>query len=519
MEATVYPKPIKDYLRSEVKKLKDNASAEDIAKDSKINYDAEAKNMAPDIKDVELKKLVLQKHNLSMRFGIFGLGDTAIISNGEKKAAQEELNVLRELFQTLDVNNDRQITYVENEILKACLNSSKNFDEALQKAKTVRQVIDFDNNGKISDNEIVALKREWACSNSIDDFIKTVENEKKEMLAELKASEKNPVMLPGTVLKALYKLGFFYKRGEQGVLYENVGWDAALDNFKQRYKLSHINDDICHKDILLTLDYLLKDKKKDSRDGVIPIELINPKKSKTDDIRVAAKPGHGKNKNGMKDRMLLTQSKSFDKYLPEIKKYSAGYNVPLHMILAVIRIESAWNPRAKSKTNAMGFMQLMKPAVVQTKIELKKDLYSKNYGNSTYLPQLTIEAIDKLDPLQINLRDEEQHNVNLINIRVGVRYLKYLLDKYKNYQNASSELAIVAYNLGEGILGNILKQNFLTPNNTNSVNLLIALRKSLNPVNRTKIEEAIGYIINFNLFNAKYADWCQKNKNYLANIG
>jgi soluble lytic murein transglycosylase-like protein len=91
-----------------------------------------------------------------------------------------------------------------------------------------------------------------------------------------------------------------------------------------------------------------------------------------------------------------------------IEEATAEQRVDPKLVHAVIEVESAWNPRARSIKGALGLMQLM-PAT------------AARFGVS--------------DPF-----DAKQ------NVRAGVRYLRVLLDQFS--QNLTHALA--AYNAGEG---------------------------------------------------------------------
>ncbi len=89
-----------------------------------------------------------------------------------------------------------------------------------------------------------------------------------------------------------------------------------------------------------------------------------------------------------------------------VEKASRSYGVDPDLIMAMIQVESGFNPRAVSSKGAMGLMQLM-PA--------------------------TARELGVSDPFDIE-----------DNIMGGVKYLRYLSEKYKG----NLELALAAYNAG-----------------------------------------------------------------------
>jgi soluble lytic murein transglycosylase-like protein len=95
-------------------------------------------------------------------------------------------------------------------------------------------------------------------------------------------------------------------------------------------------------------------------------------------------------------------------YDAAIEEHSAAHRVRPELVRAVIQVESAYNPRARSNKGAMGLMQLMPETAADLGVT--------------------------------NAYDPEQ------NIRGGVAYLRQLLDKF----GGNEELALAAYNAGPG---------------------------------------------------------------------
>jgi soluble lytic murein transglycosylase-like protein len=103
-----------------------------------------------------------------------------------------------------------------------------------------------------------------------------------------------------------------------------------------------------------------------------------------------------------------TSPERFSRYDAHIRQAAMLYQLPEALIRAVIRVESDFDPRATSRTNARGLMQLM-PATAAR-----------------------MEVTDVFDPRQ--------------NVFGGVRYLRILANLF----NGDLELTVAAYNAGEG---------------------------------------------------------------------
>lgn len=105
-------------------------------------------------------------------------------------------------------------------------------------------------------------------------------------------------------------------------------------------------------------------------------------------------------------------------YLNKIKKHAKAYGVDEDLVRAIIRQESCFKPKARSRVGAMGLMQLMP--------DTAKHLGIKNAW----------------DPDQ--------------NIQGGVKYISRQLERFRG----NKELALAAYNAGPGA---VLKHDGIPP--------------------------------------------------------
>lgn len=106
-------------------------------------------------------------------------------------------------------------------------------------------------------------------------------------------------------------------------------------------------------------------------------------------------------------RLLERRRQSLAGIEEHIDNVATSHGIDPRLVRAVIEVESSWNPRAHSYKGAMGLMQLIPET-------------GRRFG-----------LRDPYDP-----RD---------NITAGVRYLRFLLDRFDN----NLELALAAYNAGE----------------------------------------------------------------------
>ncbi len=121
-------------------------------------------------------------------------------------------------------------------------------------------------------------------------------------------------------------------------------------------------------------------------------------------------------------------------YLDYVKQTAIEFNLEESLIMSIIKVESGFNPKAKSNKGAIGLMQLTPSTAEYIKEMLK------------------IESFD--------LFDEKT------NIRFGGYYVRYLMSKFK-----SKKTAIIAYNAGEGNVRNWLKNKEYSLDGVNLINV------------------------------------------------
>jgi soluble lytic murein transglycosylase-like protein len=124
-------------------------------------------------------------------------------------------------------------------------------------------------------------------------------------------------------------------------------------------------------------------------------------------VMVEKKPDRKKAaKTEAKTAVLVKKSRHAGNYSSIVEEKSKKHNVDPKLVKAVISAESGWNPSAVSPKGAVGIMQLMPGTASDMGVD------------NRYNPEQNIEG--------------------------GIKYLRYLLDKF----NGNMTLALAAYNAG-----------------------------------------------------------------------
>ena len=140
--------------------------------------------------------------------------------------------------------------------------------------------------------------------------------------------------------------------------------------------------------------------------------------------------------------------------LPLVSAAAEEFDVPMAMILSVIRAESDFHPDAVSRVGALGLMQLMPQtfAFLCEELQIRHD------------PQMIT------DPPT--------------NVRFGTYYLSYLYEKFGSWR-----VALAAYNAGEGRVGEWLCDPALTVDGT--------LRRIPYPETAAYVKKTLEYYVDY----------------------
>ena len=100
------------------------------------------------------------------------------------------------------------------------------------------------------------------------------------------------------------------------------------------------------------------------------------------------------------------------KYSEYVEKYAEEFNVDKYLIYSMIKIESNFNEKAKSRSNAKGLMQLMDETAFELIIKLE--------NNAS--------------------KDKEYILKPETNIKLGTYYISSLIEKYRKSWNSISSI-------------------------------------------------------------------------------
>ena len=124
-------------------------------------------------------------------------------------------------------------------------------------------------------------------------------------------------------------------------------------------------------------------------------------------------------------------------YSDVVYKYSEEYDVDPLLVFSIIKAESNFKRSVSSTSGAIGLMQLM--------------------------PETAKEMINEIGDDYIV--DEQLYNPEQ-NIKIGIRYYKFLYKKYENM-----ELALTAYNAGIGNVDKWIKDGIINKDGSNIENI------------------------------------------------
>ncbi len=139
-----------------------------------------------------------------------------------------------------------------------------------------------------------------------------------------------------------------------------------------------------------------------------------------------------------KSRSIRHLSKKYDKL---ISYYGVRYNIDPHLIRAVIRTESAFNPRAVSKKGAQGLMQLMPDTARELRVADPFNPSDNIDGGCRYLRKLlnTFKQDVRLALAAYNCGPTVvKRERSVPRIPETVNYVKRVLKFYREYKNGAA---------------------------------------------------------------------------------
>ena len=125
-------------------------------------------------------------------------------------------------------------------------------------------------------------------------------------------------------------------------------------------------------------------------------------------------------------------------YSEYVYKYSEEDNLDPLLTFAIIKAESNFNRNIKSRSGAIGLMQLMESTALEEAEEVNEEIV---VTESLYNPE--------------------------INIKIGTKYYSKLIKKYNN----NMLLALAAYNAGIGNVDSWIKQGIIKEDGTDIENI------------------------------------------------
>lgn len=126
-----------------------------------------------------------------------------------------------------------------------------------------------------------------------------------------------------------------------------------------------------------------------------------------------------------------------DRYDPLFREAAEHYRLPFALLKAVAKVESNFDPRAVSRANAKGLMQLIDATARQMRVTDPFDPRQSIFGGARYL-RLLANAFDGdlvRTTAAYNAGPERVEQAGGVpNIRETRRYVRRVLDMYRHYR-------------------------------------------------------------------------------------